>query len=216
MHIILMGPPGAGKGTQAVLLAEQEGIPHISTGDIFRAHMSQGTPLGKLAKEYVDAGKYVPDDVTNAMVRERLAQPDCKKGFILDGYPRTPEQARALDEMLVELGLQLDAVINIAVPDELLVERAVGRRVCRSCGATYHVKFNPPREAGRCDRCGGELYQRSDDQEEKVAVRLSLYHSQTAPLLQFYQERGLVRTVRGDQPMDQVTAAIKEAVRASR
>mgnify|MGYP000942996412 FL=1 len=216
MHIILMGPPGAGKGTQAARLAEQEAIPHISTGDIFRANMQQGTPLGKLAKEYVDAGKYVPDDVTNAMVKERLAQPDCVKGFILDGYPRTPDQARALEGMLADLGLTLDAVINIAVPDELLVDRAVGRRVCRSCGATYHVKYNPPSREGVCDRCGGELYQRSDDQAEKVAVRLSLYHNQTAPLLQFYAEQGLVRTVNGDQPMEKVTADIKEAVKGNR
>ena len=216
MHIILMGPPGAGKGTQAVLLAQQEAIPHISTGDIFRANMSQGTPLGRLAKEYVDAGKYVPDDVTNGMVKDRLSQPDCARGFILDGYPRTPDQARALAGMLEELGLKLDAVINIAVPDELLVDRAVGRRVCRSCGATYHVKFNPPAKEGFCDKCGGELYQRSDDQAEKVAVRLNLYHTQTAPLLQFYAEQGLVRTVNGDQPMEQVTADIKEAVRGAR
>lgn len=216
MHIILMGPPGAGKGTQAARLAEQEAIPHISTGDIFRANMQQGTPLGKLAKEYVDAGKYVPDDVTNAMVKERLAQPDCVKGFILDGYPRTPDQARALEGMLADLGLTLDAVINIAVPDELLVDRAVGRRVCRSCGATYHVKYNPPSREGVCDRCGGELYQRSDDQAEKVTVRLSLYHNQTAPLLQFYAEQGLVRTVNGDQPMEKVTADIKEAVKGNR
>lgn len=213
MHIILMGPPGAGKGTQAALLAAQESIPHISTGDIFRANMGQGTPLGKLAKEYVDAGKYVPDDVTNAMVKDRLAADDCKKGFILDGYPRTLEQANALAGMLRDLGLALDAVINITVPDGLLVERAVGRRVCRSCGATYHVTYNAPAKEGVCDKCGGELYQRSDDQAEKVAVRLDLYHSQTAPLLQFYAEQGLVKTVDGDREMAAVTEEIKEAVK---
>ncbi|MFZ5816912.1 MAG: adenylate kinase [Bacillota bacterium] len=212
MHIILMGPPGAGKGTQAALLAQQEGIPHISTGDIFRANVGQGTPLGKLAKEYMDAGKYVPDDVTNAMVKDRLAQPDCLKGFILDGYPRTPDQANALAGMLADLKLKLDAVVNITVPDELLVERAVGRRVCKACGATYHVKFNPPGTEGVCDKCGGSLVQRSDDQEEKVAVRLQEYHSKTAPLLDFYAKQGLVKTVDGDQPMDVVTRAIKEAV----
>jgi adenylate kinase len=212
LHIILMGPPGAGKGTQAALLASQEGIPHISTGDIFRANMKQGTPLGKLAKQYVDAGQYVPDDVTNGMVKDRLAQDDCKKGFILDGYPRTPDQARALSGMLAELGLKLDGVINIQVPDELLVERAVGRRVCRSCGATYHVKFNPPKAEGVCDKCGGELYQRSDDQAEKVSVRLNLYHTETAPLLEFYGQQGLVKVVDGNQPMETVTRAIKEAV----
>lgn len=212
MHIILMGPPGAGKGTQAALLAEQEQIPHISTGDIFRANMSQGTPLGKLAKEYVDAGKYVPDDVTNAMVKDRLSQPDCRRGFLLDGYPRTTDQAAALDAMLKELGLPLDGVINIEVPDALLVERAEGRRVCRKCGATYHLKFNPPPREGVCGKCGGELYQRSDDTAEKVTVRLQEYHSKTEPVLEYYRRRGLVRTINGDQPMQAVTAAIKRAV----
>ncbi|HEY8346847.1 MAG TPA: adenylate kinase [Symbiobacteriaceae bacterium] len=212
MHIILMGPPGAGKGTQAALLAEQEQIPHISTGDIFRAHMSQGTPLGKLAKEYVDAGKYVPDDVTNQMVKERLAQPDCRRGFLLDGYPRTSEQAAALDAMLQELDLPLDGVINIEVPDALLVERAEGRRVCRRCGATFHVRFNPPETEGVCSKCGGELYQRSDDTAEKVRVRLQEYHTKTAPVLEYYRKRGLLRSVNGDQPLEAVTAAIKRAV----
>lgn len=208
MHIILMGPPGAGKGTQAALLASQEAIPHISTGDIFRANMRQGTPLGKLAKSYVDAGKYVPDDVTNGMVKDRLAQDDCKKGFILDGYPRTPDQAEALATMLADLDLQLDAVINIAVPDELLVERAVGRRVCRSCGATYHVKFNPPQTEGVCDKCGGELYQRSDDNEEAVANRLDVYEAQTQPLIEYYQEKGLLKNINGDQEISKVLADI--------
>lgn len=211
-RLLIVGPPGAGKGTQAVRLAAQEGIPHISTGDIFRANMSQGTPLGKLAKEYVDAGKYVPDDITNGMVKERLAQDDCKKGFILDGYPRTLEQAEALGKMLDELGLRLDAVINITVPDELLVDRAVGRRVCRQCSATYHVKYNPPQKEGVCDKCGGELYQRSDDQAEKVTVRLQEYHSKTAPLLDYYARQGLVKVVDGNRPMEEVTAGIKEAV----
>lgn len=213
MHIILMGPPGAGKGTQAALLAAQESIPHISTGDIFRANMGQGTPLGKTAKAYVDAGKYVPDDVTNAMVKDRLAQADCKNGFILDGYPRTPDQAAALAGMLVDLGLPLDGVINIEVPDSLLVERAEGRRVCRSCGATYHVKFSAPQKEGVCDKCGGELYQRSDDNAEKVAIRLQEYHGKTAQVLEYYEGRGLVKSVDGNQPMEAVTAAIKEAVK---
>jgi adenylate kinase len=212
MHIILMGPPGAGKGTQAALLAEQEQIPHISTGDIFRANMSQGTALGKLAKQYVDAGKFVPDDVTNAMVKDRLAQDDCKKGFILDGYPRTTDQAEALDGMLADLGLSLDGVVKIDVPDSLLVERAEGRRVCRTCGATYHVKFNPPAVPGVCDKCGGELYHRSDDTAEKVMVRLQEYHSKTAAVLDYYQSKGLVKTVDGDQRRESVTEAIKKAV----
>lgn len=213
MHIILMGPPGAGKGTQAALLAETEAIPHISTGDIFRANMSQGTPLGKLAKEFVDAGKFVPDDVTNAMVKDRLAQDDCERGFILDGYPRTSDQAAALDAMLQDLGVKLDGVVKIEVPDSLLVERAEGRRVCRGCGATYHVKFNPPHTAGVCDKCGGELYQRSDDTAEKVTVRLEEYHTRTAQVLEYYIGKGLVRVVDGDQPMEAVTAAIKAAVK---
>lgn len=214
MHIILMGPPGAGKGTQAALLATQQSIPHISTGDIFRANLQQGTPLGLEAKKFMDAGKYVPDELTNAIVKDRLAQPDCQKGFILDGFPRTADQAAALELMLQDLGLKLDAVVNIQVPDELLVERAEGRRVCKACGATYHVKFNPPKAAGVCDKCGGELYQRSDDNAEKVAVRLQEYHGKTAPVLAFYTEKGLVQAVDGNQSMEAVTAAIVTAVKA--
>lgn len=214
MHIILMGPPGAGKGTQAALLASQQSIPHISTGDIFRANLQQGTPLGLEAKKYMDAGKYVPDDLTNAIVKDRLAQPDCQKGFILDGFPRTADQAAALDAMLADLGLKLDAVVNIQVPDELLVERAEGRRVCKSCGATYHIKFNAPKVPGVCDKCGGELYQRSDDHAEKVSVRLQEYHGKTAPLLAFYTAKGLVKTVNGNQSMEAVTAAITASVKA--
>lgn len=212
MHIILMGPPGAGKGTQATLLAEQDGIPHVSTGDIFRANLSQGTPLGRLAKGYMDAGKYVPDDVTNAIVKDRLAKDDCKKGFILDGFPRTADQAVTLDAMLSDLGLSLRAVVNIEVPDSLLVERAEGRRVCRNCGATYHVKFSPPKKDAVCDRCEGELYQRSDDNAEKVSVRLQEYHGKTAPVLEYYRAKGLVHVVKGDQTMEMVTAQIKKVV----
>lgn len=214
MHIILMGPPGAGKGTQAALLATQQAIPHISTGDIFRANLQQGTPLGLEAKKFMDAGKYVPDELTNAIVKDRLAQPDCQKGFILDGFPRTADQAAALELMLQDLGLKLDAVVNIQVPDELLVERAEGRRVCKACGATYHVKFNPSKTEGACDKCGGELYQRSDDNAEKVAVRLQEYHGKTAPVLAFYTEKGLVQAVDGNQSMEAVTAAIVAAVKA--
>jgi adenylate kinase len=216
MHIILMGPPGAGKGTQAALLSQREVIPHISTGEIFRGHMAKGTPLGQLAKGYVDGGKYVPDDVTNAMVKDRLSQDDCKRGFILDGYPRTTAQAQALEVMCAELGLHLDGVVKIEIPEALLVERAEGRRVCRNCGATYHVKFNPPQVAGVCDKCGGELYQRSDDSGSMVSIRLKEYHDKTADVLAYYRGRGMVRFVDGDQPVDAVTAAIKEAVVGAR
>jgi len=212
VHIILMGPPGAGKGTQATLLADQDGIPHISTGDIFRANLSQGTPLGLLAKGYMDAGKYVPDDVTNAIVKDRLAKDDCKKGFILDGFPRTADQAVTLDAMLSDLQLTLKAVINIEVPDSLLVERAEGRRVCRNCGSTYHIKFSPAKTGLVCDRCDGELYQRSDDNAEKVSIRLQEYHGKTAPVLDYYRAKGLVKAVNGDQSMETVTALIKKAV----
>ena len=172
MHILLMGPPGAGKGTQAANLVKEFGIPHISTGDMFRAAVKEGTELGKQAKACMDAGKLVPDEVTIGIVKERLAKPDCKKGFILDGFPRTVEQADALTGILKELGLSLTAALNITVPAADLIERAVGRRICKSCGATYHVKFNPPQKAGVCDTCAGDLYQRADDSEETMKNRL--------------------------------------------
>lgn len=213
MRIILMGPPGAGKGTQAEVLVREEGIPQISTGDIFRANMKEGTPLGRLAKEYVDAGKLVPDEVTSAMVKDRLAKPDCANGFILDGFPRTAAQADALNVLLGELGVKLDAVVEVTVPDSLLVDRVVGRRVCRNCGATYHVRYNKPEVEGKCDQCGGELYQRSDDNEEKIVTRLQEYHNNTAPLIGYYREKGLLKTVDGDQPLEKVTADIREAVK---
>lgn len=213
MRIILMGPPGAGKGTQAEVLVREEGIPQISTGDIFRSNMKEGTPLGKLAKSYVDAGKLVPDEVTSALVKDRLAKPDCAKGFILDGFPRNAAQADALETLLSELGVKLDAVVEVTVPDSLLVERVVGRRICRNCGATYHIRFNKPEVEGKCDQCGGELYQRSDDTEEKIKTRLDIYHSETAPLLEYYQGKGLLRTVNGDQPLESVTADIRKAVK---
>lgn len=215
MRIILMGPPGAGKGTQAEVLVREEGIPQISTGDIFRANMKEGTRLGKLAKEYVDAGKLVPDEVTSAMVKDRLAKSDCAKGFILDGFPRTAAQADALNLLLSELGVKLDAVVEVTVPDSLLVDRVVGRRVCRGCGATYHIKYNKPQVEGKCDQCGGELYQRSDDNEEKIVTRLQEYHNNTAPLIGYYRDKGLLKTVDGDQPLGQVTADIRKAVKGA-
>jgi adenylate kinase len=208
MNILFMGPPGAGKGTQAERIVEQFGVPHISTGDAFRLAMKQGTPLGLKAKEYVDQGLLVPDEVTNGIVRDRLAAPDCERGFLLDGFPRTLAQAEALDGMLADMGRKIDHVINLKVDRSLLLARLTGRRICKSCGATYHVMFNPPKQEGICDKCGGELYQRSDDTEEKVGTRLDEYTSKTAPLLSYYGDKGLLREVDGEKEIESVTAEI--------
>lgn len=205
MQLILMGPPGAGKGTQAALLVKQFSIPHISTGDMFRAAVAEGTELGKQAKACMDSGKLVPDEVTIGIVRERLAKDDCKKGFILDGFPRTVEQADALKNILDELGLQLTRVLNIHVPAEDLIERAVGRRICKKCGATYHVKFNPTKTENVCDDCGGELYQRKDDNEATMKNRLAVYEASTKPLIDYYSKAGLYTEIDGRQPIDKVT-----------
>jgi len=213
VNILFMGPPGAGKGTQAEKVTAAFGIPHISTGDAFRRAMQEGTPLGRKAKEYVDRGLLVPDDVTNGIVRERLRQADCQNGFLLDGYPRTIAQAEALDGMLAEMGKRLEHVINLKVDRSLLLVRLTGRRICKSCGATYHLSFNPPRREGVCDRCGGELFQRSDDTEEKVGTRLDEYTNKTAPLLDYYRERGLLREVDGEQDIERVTATIAAIMR---
>jgi len=213
VNILFMGPPGAGKGTQAEKVTAAFGIPHISTGDAFRRAMQEGTPLGRKAKEYVDRGLLVPDDVTNGIVRERLRQADCQNGFLLDGYPRTIAQAEALNGMLAEMGKRLEHVINLKVDRSLLLARLTGRRICKSCGATYHLSFNPPRREGVCDRCGGELFQRSDDTEEKVGTRLDEYTNKTAPLLDYYRERGLLREVDGEQDIERVTATIAAILR---
>lgn len=213
MHILLMGPPGAGKGTQAANLVKEFGIPHISTGDMFRAAVKEGTELGLQAKACMDAGKLVPDEVTIGIVKERLAKPDCKKGFILDGFPRTAEQADALTGILKELGLSLTAAINITVPAADLIERAVGRRICKSCGATYHVKFNPPQKAGVCDTCAGDLYQRADDSEETMKNRLSVYEAQTKPLIAYYKKAGVYKEIDGRQAIDDVKAAMIAALK---
>ena len=213
MNILFMGPPGAGKGTQAEKVTAAFGIPHISTGDAFRRAMQEGTPLGRKAKEYVDRGLLVPDDVTNGIVRERLRQADCQNGFLLDGYPRTIAQAEALDRMLAEMGRRLEHVINLKVDRKLLLARLTGRRICKSCGATFHLVFNPPGREGVCDRCGGELFQRSDDTEEKVGTRLDEYTNKTAPLLDYYREKGLLREVDGEQDIERVTAAITAILR---
>jgi len=216
VFILLMGPPGAGKGTQAALLVEKYRIPHISTGDMFRAAVKEGTPLGLEAKRYMDAGGLVPDSVTIGIVKERLAKPDCKDGFILDGFPRTLEQAAALDTTLAELGIRLTRVVNITVPDDELVRRMTGRRICKGCGATYHVAFNPPAAADRCDKCGGEIFQRADDKEETVAKRLEVYQAQTQPLIGYYREKGLYTEIDGRQAIDEVLAAIETSLRGAR
>ncbi|KGP77185.1 adenylate kinase [Desulfosporosinus sp. Tol-M] len=212
MKIILMGGPGAGKGTQAGPLVERFGIPHISTGDMFRAAIKNGTEQGLKAKSFMDAGGLVPDEVTIGVVAERLAQPDCVKGFLLDGFPRTLAQGTALAEILDRLGMKLDGVINIEVAEDVLIPRLTGRRVCRQCGASYHMVFNKPEKEGVCGQCAGELYQRSDDNVETAKNRLLTYNNQTQPLIDFYQKQGLLITVNGGQAIEQVFTDILKAL----
>lgn len=212
MRIILLGPPGAGKGTQAAMLVEKLHIPHISTGDMFRQAIKEGTPLGKKAKEFMDAGQLVPDEVTVGIVKERVGQEDCREGFLLDGFPRTVAQAEVLDTILDEIGSALDATVSIEVPREKLVTRLTGRRVCKKCGATYHLEFNPPEKAGVCGKCSRELIQRSDDTEETVLNRLNVYEKQTAPLINYYKEKGLLKEIDGDGPIDQVMVKIGQGL----
>jgi adenylate kinase len=204
MRLILLGPPGAGKGTQADKIAKEYNIPHISTGDIFRANIKNETELGLKAKQYIDNGELVPDSVVVAIVEDRIKQDDTKNGFLLDGFPRTENQALALDEVLKEIGISLDAVININVDSQILVSRITGRRICKDCGATYHIEFNPPAEEGVCDLCGGELYQRSDDNEDTVQNRIDIYNKQTAPLIEYYSKQDLIKTIDGEQAIDKV------------
>ncbi|MBO8178371.1 MAG: adenylate kinase [Bacillus sp. (in: Bacteria)] len=210
MNLVLMGLPGAGKGTQAEKIVEEYGIPHISTGDMFRAAIKEGTELGLKAKSFMDKGELVPDEVTIGIVRERLSKDDCQKGFLLDGFPRTVAQAEALENMLQELNKSIDYVLHIDVDKEILMERLTGRRICKECGATYHLVFNPPTKEGICDRCGGELYQRADDNEETVQNRLDVNIKQMQPLLDFYQEKGYLRTINGQQEIDKVFADVNE------
>lgn len=212
MRIILLGPPGAGKGTQAAGIVEKYNIPHISTGDIFRKNIKEGTELGKKAKGYIDQGLLVPDELTVGLVTDRIAQPDCEKGFMLDGFPRNVAQAQHLDKYLREVGISLDKVVNIEVDKDILVGRAVGRRICKSCGATYHVEFNPPKVDGVCDVCGGELYQRADDNEETVSKRIQVYLDETKPLVNYYSEEGIIANINGQQSIDKVFADIVEAL----
>ncbi|MFI5532410.1 adenylate kinase [Kitasatospora sp. NPDC051853] len=206
MRIVLVGPPGAGKGTQAHVLAKTLSIPHISTGDLFRANISQGTPLGLEAKAYMDAGRLVPDEVTIGMAKDRMSQPDAANGFLLDGFPRNLGQAKALDEILVEFGIALDGVLDLEVPEDEVVKRIAGRRLCRNDGGhVYHVVYNPPKTEGVCDECGGELYQRSDDTEEKVRTRLEVYHTETEPIIAYYEQQGLLVTISALGKVDEVT-----------
>ena len=212
MNLIMLGPPGAGKGTQAVRLAEIYGLPHISTGDIFRENVKAGTELGRQAKEYMDRGELVPDRLVIDIVADRLGRADCTRGFILDGFPRTVEQADALKAILAGQGRGIDHVVNVAVPDEVLVKRISGRRTCRDCGANFNVHFGPEEVGETCRECGGEICQRDDDLEETVRRRLEEYSRKTAPLIDYYRKEGLLRDIRGDAPPEEVLAAIREVL----
>ncbi|MFD5163325.1 adenylate kinase [Streptomyces hawaiiensis] len=214
MRIVLVGPPGAGKGTQAAFLAMNLSIPHISTGDLFRANISRQTELGKLAKSYMDAGNLVPDEVTIAMAKDRMEQPDAENGFLLDGFPRNVSQAEALDELLETESMQLDAVLDLEVPEDEVVKRIAGRRICRNDSShVFHVTYKQPAKEGVCDVCGGELYQRNDDSEETVRTRLEVYHTQTEPIIDYYKAQGLVVTISALGKVEDVTTRAMEALK---
>lgn len=208
MNIMLFGAPGAGKGTQAKFLIEKYGIPQISTGDILRAAIKEGTAMGLEAKKFMDDGKLVPDSTIIGIIKDRLSEDDCKKGFILDGFPRTLAQAEALEVLMKEMNIKLDKVISLNVPDKLILGRIVGRKVCPVCGASFHVEFNPPKVEGKCDLCGADLITRKDDNAETVTKRLTEYHSQTAPLFDFYQSRGVLVDIDGTKKMEDITKEI--------
>ncbi len=210
MKIIMLGAPGAGKGTQAKMIAEKYGIPHISTGDIFRANIKEGTPLGKEAKGYMDKGQLVPDELTVKILLDRVAKDDCKNGYVLDGFPRTIPQAEVLDKALTELNDKVDFAIDVDVPDENIVRRMGGRRACVTCGATYHIEHVPPKKEGICDKCGSELILRDDDKPETVQKRLSVYHEQTQPLIEYYTKKNILKTVDGTVDMMDVFKAITD------
>ncbi|MER5744668.1 adenylate kinase [Streptomyces sp. NPDC059913] len=217
MRIVLVGPPGAGKGTQAAYLAKNLSIPQISTGDLFRANISQGTDLGKQARAYMDAGQLVPDEVTIGMAKDRMSQPDAENGFLLDGFPRNVGQAEALDAMLKDEGTRLDAVLDLEVPEDEVVKRIAGRRICRNDGShVFHVTYNPPKAEGVCDVCGGDLYQRDDDSEETVRTRLEVYHTQTEPIIDYYRAQNLVVTISALGKVTDVTERAMEALKSGK
>lgn len=212
MRLVLLGPPGSGKGTQAKMLTEKYGVPQISTGDILRAAVAGGTPLGREAKTYMDRGALVPDDVVIGIVRDRLTKPDCQSGYLLDGFPRTVAQAEALTHMLKELGVPLPIVVSLDVTEEELIRRLAGRRTCQACGESFHLEFHPPRVKGICDKCGGNLVQREDDQEETIRRRLQVYREQTEPLIGYYQSQGLLKAIKGLGETGEVFARISRVL----
>ena len=212
MKIIMLGAPGAGKGTQAKMIAEKYGLPHVSTGDIFRANLKEGTPLGMKAKEYMDKGALVPDELTVEILLDRVAKDDCSGGYVLDGFPRTIPQAEVLDSELAKIDDAVDLAIDVEVPDENIVRRMSGRRACLKCGATYHIEHIPPKKEGICDACGEPLVQRDDDREETVKKRLAVYHEQTQPLIDYYTKKGILKTVDGTKDMKDVFADIVEII----
>jgi adenylate kinase len=212
MNIILLGPPGGGKGTQAKLLMERYKIPQISTGDILRDNLKRGTDLGKEAKGYMDKGQLVPDGVVIGIIGDRLKEPDCEKGFMLDGFPRTVPQGEALGKVLADMGRKIDHVVSIEVPDSELIARLTGRRTCRACGEGYHVMFKAPKKDAVCDKCGGELYQRADDNEETVSNRLKVYGQQTQPLIDYYKQKGLLREIKGMGAIQEIFGRITKVL----
>lgn len=214
IRTILLGPPGAGKGTQAAKIVEKYHIPHISTGDIFRENIKQGTPLGKKAQEYISKGELVPDDLVCDIATDRLDRDDCRNGFILDGFPRTVPQAERLDEYLKAKGQKLDVVVNLEVGEDVLMPRLTGRRVCRKCGASYHLINMPPKVEGVCDVCGGELFQRPDDNEETVKNRIAVYDAQTKPLIDYYEKAGIIANIDGTKPLEETFASVCKALEA--